>query len=93
MYRYSGGHEIRFKITDQEFELFQDTAYYLFYEMHILRKPNIQEYTRWCINHVAKENQQWVAQSELVQQKKQEDQDPMYLRNFKIPDWSTLKKT
>ena len=83
--RYSGGHEIRIKITDLEFELFQDTAYYFYYEKRISKKPNIQELARWCIGHVANENQHWVSQSEMVQRKKQEDQDPMYLRNFIIP--------
>jgi hypothetical protein len=47
MHRYAGNHEIRFKITDQEAKLFQDTANYLYYEKHILQKPNKQELARW----------------------------------------------
>jgi hypothetical protein len=38
MYRYSGHHEIRFKVTDKESELFHDVAYY-FYERGFIDSP------------------------------------------------------
>jgi hypothetical protein len=68
MYRYAGHHEIRFKITDQEAKLFQDTANYFYYEKHILQKPNIQELVRWCIKHAVNASQDLVIQSKLARQ-------------------------
>jgi hypothetical protein len=68
MYRYSGHHEIRIKITDQEAKLFQDTANYFYYEKHILQKPNIQELARWCIKNVVNASQDLVTQAKQVRQ-------------------------
>jgi hypothetical protein len=60
---YAGHHEIRFKITDQEAKLFQDTANYFYYEKHILEKPNIQELARWCIKNAVNASQDLVTQA------------------------------
>jgi hypothetical protein len=68
MDRYTGHHEIRFKITDQEAKLFQDTANYLYYEKHILQKPNIQELARWYIKNAVNASQDLVIQSKIVRQ-------------------------
>jgi peptidoglycan hydrolase-like amidase len=68
MDRYSGHHEIRFKITDQEAKLFQDAANYFYYEKHILQKPNIQELARWCIKNVVNASQDLVIQAKQVRQ-------------------------
>jgi hypothetical protein len=68
MYRYKGDKEIRFKITDQEAELFQDTANYFYYEKHILQKPNIQELARWCIKNAVNASQDLVIQAKLARQ-------------------------
>jgi hypothetical protein len=68
MDRYAGHHEIRFKITDQEAKLFQDTANYFYYEKHVLQKPNIQELARWCIKHIVNTSQDLVIQSKLKRQ-------------------------
>jgi hypothetical protein len=48
MYRYKGDKEIRFKITDQEYEILQEIAYQ-FYKRGIINKPNIQALGRWSI--------------------------------------------
>jgi hypothetical protein len=69
MYRYSGDHEIRFKITDKEAKLFQDIANYFYYEKHILQKPNIQELARWCIKNAVNASQDLVIQAKEVRQK------------------------
>jgi hypothetical protein len=69
MYRYSGDHEIRFKITDKEAKLFQDIANYFYYEKHILQKPNIQELDRWCIKNAVNASQDLVIQAKEVRQK------------------------
>ena len=68
MDRYAGHHEIRFKITDQEAKLFQDTANYFYYEKHILQKPNIQELARWCIKNAVNASQDLVIQAKQVRQ-------------------------
>jgi predicted house-cleaning NTP pyrophosphatase (Maf/HAM1 superfamily) len=73
MYRYAGHHEIRFKITDQEAKLFQDTANY-FYEKHILQKPNIQELARWCIKQTVNASQDLVTQAKLRRQQQLQQQ-------------------
>jgi hypothetical protein len=69
MDRYSGHHEIRFKITDQEAKLFQDAANYFYYEKHILQKPNIQELARWCIKNAVNASQDLVIQAKQVRQR------------------------
>src|SRR5918992_1298289 len=74
MYRYAGHHEIRFKITDQEAKLFQDTANY-FYEKHILQKPNIQELARWCIKQTVNASQDLVTQAKLRRQQQLQQQN------------------
>jgi hypothetical protein len=68
MNRYSGHHEIRFKITDQEAKLSQDTANYFYREKRILQKPNIQELARWCIKNVVNASQDLVIQAKQVRQ-------------------------
>jgi hypothetical protein len=68
MHRYAGNHEIRFKITDQEAKLFQDTANYFYHEKRILQKPNIQELARWCIKNVVNASQDLVIQAKQVRQ-------------------------
>jgi hypothetical protein len=68
MDRYSGHHEIRFKITDQEAKLFQDAANYFYYEKRILQKPNIQELARWCIKQAVNASQDLVIQAKQVRQ-------------------------
>jgi hypothetical protein len=68
MYRYKQDKEIRFKITDQEAKLFQDTANYFYYEKHILQKPNIQELARWCIKNAVNASQDLVIQAKQVRQ-------------------------
>jgi acyl carrier protein phosphodiesterase len=74
MYRYTGHHEIRFKITDQEAKLFQDTANYFYYEKHILQKPNIQELARWCIKQTVNASQDLVIQSKLAREQQHQQQ-------------------
>jgi hypothetical protein len=71
MDRYAGHHEIRFKITDQEVKLFQDTANYFYYEKHILQKPSIQELARWCIKNAVNASQDLVIQAKQVRQQQQ----------------------
>jgi hypothetical protein len=68
MNRYSGHHEIRFKITDQEAKLFQDAANYFYYDKRILQKPNIQELARWCIKNVVNASQDLVIQAKQARQ-------------------------
>jgi hypothetical protein len=68
MHRYAGNHEIRFKITDQEAKLFQDTANYFYYDKRILQKPNIQELARWCIKQAVNASQDLVIQAKQVRQ-------------------------
>jgi hypothetical protein len=68
MDRYAGHHEIRFKITDEEAKLYQDTANYFYYEKHILQKPNIQELARWCIKQAVDASQDLVIQAKQVRQ-------------------------
>jgi hypothetical protein len=68
MNRYAGHHEIRFKITDQEAKLFQDTANYFYYEKRILQKPNIQELARWCIKNAVNASRDLVIQAKQVRE-------------------------
>jgi hypothetical protein len=72
MDRYAGHHEIRFKITDQEVKLFQDTANYFYYEKYILQKPSIQELARWCIKNAVNASQDLVIQAKQVRQQQQQ---------------------
>jgi tRNA uridine 5-carbamoylmethylation protein Kti12 len=74
MYRYKGDKEIRFKITDQEAELFQDTANYFYYEKHMLQKPNIQEMARWCIKQAVNASQDLVIRAKLARQQRLQQQ-------------------
>jgi hypothetical protein len=84
MYKYARNKEIRFKITDQEAELFQDTANYFYYDKHIIQKPNIQELARGCIKHAANANRDLVIQSKLVRQQEQQVQYLMQLQALKL---------
>jgi hypothetical protein len=65
MYRYSGDHEIRFKITDKEAELFNDLAYY-FYERGFIDKPNTQTFGRGCLTYAANTYENEAIQNKLV---------------------------
>jgi len=91
MHRYAGHHEIRFKITDQEAKIFQDTANYFYYEKRILQKPNIQELARWCIKHAVNASQDLVIQAkqvrqqQLLQQIKQQQMWQKQLNNSAAP--------
>ncbi|HEY9387385.1 MAG TPA: hypothetical protein VIP70_10120 [Nitrososphaeraceae archaeon] len=69
MDRYTGHHEIRFKITDKEAELFHDVAYY-FYERGCIDKPNIQTFGRWCLTRAANTYKNEVIQAKLIRDQK-----------------------
>jgi hypothetical protein len=73
MKRYSRQSEVRFKVTDQQAEIFRDTAWYL-YESHMLDKPNIQSFGRWCMNYVCRLYGGGVIQSKVIRQQKLQQQ-------------------
>ena len=51
MKRYAGQKEVRFKVIDQQAEIFYEIDWYL-YENRIMDKSNIQTFGRWCMDYV-----------------------------------------
>jgi hypothetical protein len=86
MKRYSRQSEVRFKVTDQQAEIFRDTAWYL-YESHMLDKPNIQSFGRWCMDYVSRLYGGGVIQSKVIRQQKLQQQ--MWQKQLSSPSMST----
>jgi hypothetical protein len=89
MKRYSKQSEVRFKVTDQQAEIFRDTAWYL-YESHMLDKPNIQSFGRWCMNYVSRLYGGGVIQSKVIRQQKIQrqilQQQPQHVQPYNNSD-------
>jgi hypothetical protein len=74
MYRYKRDKEIRFKITDQEYEILQEIAYQ-FYKIGIIKKPNIQALGRWSIiEQTLNRYRDFAIQSKVVRYHQQQQQ-------------------
>ena len=70
MKRYAGQNEVRFKVTDKQKEIYDETAHYL-YENNIIDKPNIQSFGRWCTDIVCKNYRLSVLQSKIIKQRQE----------------------
>jgi hypothetical protein len=66
MHKYAGLHEIRFKIPDYHFQMFQDMAMYL-YEAKAIDKPNLHSFGRFCIMQVTNANIVLMCQWKFIQ--------------------------
>jgi hypothetical protein len=76
MYRYKRDKEIRFKITDQEYEILQEIAYQ-FYKIGIINKPNIQALGRWSIiEQTLNRYRDFAIQSKVVRYHQQQHRRP-----------------
>jgi hypothetical protein len=47
--------EVRFKIRNDPFQMYQDMALY-FFDTKVIDKPTIHEYARWCMKRVTDSN-------------------------------------
>jgi hypothetical protein len=70
MKRYAGQNEVRFKVTDKQKEIYDETASYL-YENNMIDKPNIQSFGRWCMDHVCKTYRLSVLGSKIIKQRQE----------------------
>jgi hypothetical protein len=69
--------EIRFKVRDSTFHLYQEMALYSF-DMKVIDKPTIHEYARWCMKQMTDINMvkmfQWKLMRSHQMQMKQNTQ-------------------
>ena len=70
MRRYAGQNEVRFKVTDKQKKIYDETAWYL-YENNIIDKPNIQSFGRWCTDNVCKTYRLSVVESKILKQRQE----------------------
>jgi hypothetical protein len=68
--RYAGQNEVRFKVTDRNKRMYDETAHYL-YEYNLMEKPNIQSFGRWCMDYVCKMYRVSVIESKIMKQREQ----------------------
>jgi hypothetical protein len=47
--------EVRFKVRNDPFQLYQVMAFY-FFDTKVIDKPTIHEYARWCMKRVTDSN-------------------------------------
>jgi hypothetical protein len=73
MKRYAGQNEVRFKVTDKQKEIYDETACYL-YENNMIDKSNIQCFVRWCMDYVCKVYRPSVIHSNMIKQQQQQKQ-------------------
>ena len=70
MKRYAGQNEVRFKVTDKQKEIYDETASYL-YENNVIDKSNIQSFGRWSMDFVCKNYRLSVLQSKIIKQRQE----------------------
>ena len=70
MKRYAGQSEVRFKVTDKQKVIYDETAWYL-YENNMIDKSNIQSFGRWCMDYVCKVYRPAVIHSNMMKQQQQ----------------------
>jgi hypothetical protein len=70
MKRYAGQNEVRFKITDKQKEIYDETAWYL-YENNMIDKSNIQSFGRWCMDYVCRIYRPAAIHSKMLKQQQQ----------------------
>ena len=68
--RYAGQIEVRFKVTDKQKEIYDETAWYL-YENNMIDKSNIQSFGRWCMDYVCKVYRPAINYSNMIKQQQQ----------------------
>jgi hypothetical protein len=73
MKRYAGQNEVRFKVTDKQKEIYDETAWYL-YENNVMEKSNIQSFGRWCMDYVCRIYRPAVIHSKMMKQQQQQRQ-------------------
>jgi hypothetical protein len=47
--------DVRFKVRDRTFHMYQEMALYYF-DMKVIDKPTIHEYARWCMKQITDYN-------------------------------------
>jgi hypothetical protein len=67
MKRYAGQNEVRFKVTDKQKGIYNETAWYL-YENNMIDKSNIQSFGRWCMDYVCRFYRPAVVHSKTMKQ-------------------------
>jgi hypothetical protein len=73
MKRYAGQNEVRFKVTDKQKEIYDETAWYL-YENNVMEKSNIQSFGRWCMDYICRIYRPAVIHSKMMKQQQQQRQ-------------------
>jgi hypothetical protein len=68
MKRYAGQNEVRFKVTDKQMEIYDETAWYLY-------ENNIQSFGRWCMDYFCKFYRQGVIESKIMKQQQEIESD------------------
>jgi hypothetical protein len=69
--------EVRFKIRDSPFQMYQDMALY-FFDRKVIDKPTIHEYARWCIKQITDYNAVNMFQWKLTRAAQMQDQQRMF---------------
>jgi len=73
MKRYAGQNEVRFKVTDKQKKIYDETAWYL-YENNLMDKSNIQSFGRWCMDYICNMYRPAVIHSNMLKQQQQQKQ-------------------
>jgi hypothetical protein len=69
----TGFKEVRFKIRDYPFHLYQEMALY-FFDRKVIDKPTIHEYARWCMKRVTDSNAVYMFQWKLTRDVQMQEQ-------------------
>jgi uncharacterized membrane protein len=76
----NGFKEIRFKVRDSLFQVYQDMALY-FFERKVIDKPTIHEYARWCMKHMTDSNVFYMFQWKLTRDRQMQEQQNTMVGN------------
>jgi hypothetical protein len=72
--------EVRFKVRNDPFQMYQDMALY-FFDTKVIDKPTIHEYARWCMKRVTDSNIVYMFQWKLTHADQMQDRQNMMFRN------------
>jgi len=78
--------EIRFKIRNAPFHLYQEMALY-FFDTKVIDKPTIHEFARWCMKRVTDSNAVYMFQWKLTRAEQIKDQQNMMLGNQQMSSY------
>jgi hypothetical protein len=68
-----GFKEVRFKIRDTPFYLYQEMTLY-FFDRKVIDKPTIHEYARWCMKQMTESNAVYMFQWKLTRDGRMQEQ-------------------